>query len=72
MLAAWLPGRRAAKIPPVAAMSSVHAQATTQSLVLRNTVGALFAAAGVARRRSPPRRWTARTARPRWGSARYC
>ena len=25
MLAAWLPGRRAAKIPPVAAMSSVHA-----------------------------------------------
>ncbi|MCL6673108.1 ABC transporter permease [Streptomyces panaciradicis] len=48
MLAAWLPGRRAAKIPPVAAMSSVHAQATTKSLVLRNTLGALFAAAGVA------------------------
>lgn len=48
MLAAWLPGRRAAKIPPVAAMSSVHAKATTKSLVLRNTLGALFAGAGVA------------------------
>ncbi|MFD4526309.1 ABC transporter permease [Streptomyces sp. NPDC058470] len=48
MLAAWLPGRRAAKIPPVAAMSSVHAQATTKSLVLRNTIGALFAGAGIA------------------------
>ncbi|MFI9602627.1 ABC transporter permease [Streptomyces sp. NPDC052043] len=47
MLAAWLPGRRAAKIPPVAAMSSLHAQATTKSLVLRNTIGALFSAAGV-------------------------
>ncbi|GHE00731.1 ABC transporter permease [Streptomyces alanosinicus] len=48
MLAAWLPGRRAAKIPPVAAMSSVHAKASTKSLVLRNTLGSLFAAAGVA------------------------
>ncbi|MBC2869125.1 ABC transporter permease [Streptomyces mexicanus] len=48
MLAAWLPGRRAAKIPPVAAMSSLHAQATTKSLVLRNTLGALLAAAGIA------------------------
>ncbi|MEV5935472.1 FtsX-like permease family protein [Streptomyces sp. NPDC052079] len=48
MLAAWLPGRRAAKIPPVAAMSAVHAQATTKSLVLRNTLGALFSAAGLA------------------------
>ncbi|MET7473382.1 ABC transporter permease [Streptomyces sp. NPDC005648] len=48
MLAAWLPGRRAARIPPVAAMSSVHAKATTKSLVLRNTLGALFGAAGVA------------------------
>ncbi|MGW7252522.1 ABC transporter permease [Streptomyces sp. NPDC054834] len=48
MLAAWLPGRRAAKIPPVAAMSAVHAKATTKSLVLRNTIGALFSAAGVA------------------------
>ncbi|MET8097737.1 FtsX-like permease family protein [Streptomyces sp. NPDC005236] len=48
MLAAWLPGRRAAKIPPVAAMSSVHAKATTKSLVLRNSIGALLSAAGVA------------------------
>ncbi|WDV52238.1 ABC transporter permease [Streptomyces coeruleorubidus] len=48
MLAAWLPGRRAAKIPPVAAMNSVHAKATTKSLVLRNTLGALVSAAGVA------------------------
>jgi putative ABC transport system permease protein len=48
MLAAWLPGRRAAKIPPVAAMSSVHAKASTKSLVLRNTIGALFSAAGIA------------------------
>ncbi|MEU0740957.1 ABC transporter permease [Streptomyces sp. NPDC006134] len=48
MVAAWLPGRRAAKIPPVAAMSSVHATATAKSLVLRNTLGALFSAAGIA------------------------
>ncbi|GAA2219964.1 ABC transporter permease [Streptomyces nogalater] len=48
MLAAWLPARRAAKIPPVAAMSSLHAKATTRSLVLRNTLGSLFAAAGIA------------------------
>ncbi|MFG3090346.1 ABC transporter permease [Streptomyces antibioticus] len=48
VLAAWLPGRRAAKIPPVAAMNSVHAKATTKSLVLRNTLGTLFSAAGVA------------------------
>ncbi|MFE6743623.1 ABC transporter permease [Streptomyces tubercidicus] len=48
VLAAWLPGRRAAKIPPIAAMNSVHATATTKSLVLRNTIGALFAGAGIA------------------------
>ncbi|MEU5209434.1 FtsX-like permease family protein [Streptomyces sp. NPDC020742] len=48
VLAAWLPGRRAARIPPVAAMNSVHATATTKSLVLRNTIGALFAGAGAA------------------------
>ncbi|MGY5135339.1 ABC transporter permease, partial [Streptomyces nigrescens] len=48
VLAAWLPGRRAAKIPPVAAMDSVHATATTKSLVVRNTIGALFAGAGAA------------------------
>jgi putative ABC transport system permease protein len=48
MLAAWLPGRRAAKIPPVAAMGSVHAAATPRSLVLRNALGALITAAGAA------------------------
>ncbi|MDT9691159.1 FtsX-like permease family protein [Streptomyces sp. P9(2023)] len=48
MFAAWLPGRRAAKIPPVAAMSSVHAAATTKSLVVRNTVGAVITAIGAA------------------------
>ncbi|MEU1279649.1 FtsX-like permease family protein [Streptomyces sp. NPDC005805] len=46
MLAAWLPGRRAAKIPPVAAMSSVHAAATTKSLVVRNSIGAAITALG--------------------------
>ncbi|MEU6976187.1 MULTISPECIES: FtsX-like permease family protein [unclassified Streptomyces] len=46
MLAAWLPGRRAAKIPPVAAMSSVHAVASTKSLVVRNTIGAIVTALG--------------------------
>ncbi|MFI9050109.1 ABC transporter permease [Streptomyces sp. NPDC053427] len=48
VLAAWLPGRRAAKIPPVAAMNSVHAPATTKSLVVRNTLGAVLAGAGAA------------------------
>ncbi|MFH8346285.1 ABC transporter permease [Streptomyces sp. NPDC018045] len=48
VFAAWLPGRRAAKIPPVAAMNSVHAAATTKSLVVRNAIGAVLAAAGIA------------------------
>ncbi|MGP3989439.1 ABC transporter permease [Streptomyces sp. 3N207] len=46
VLAAWLPARRAAKIPPVAAMGSVHAPATTRSLIVRNIIGALLSAAG--------------------------
>ncbi|WP_374982870.1 ABC transporter permease [Streptomyces fradiae] len=46
MLAAWLPGRRAAKIPPVAAMNSVHAAPTQKSLVVRNSVGGALAALG--------------------------
>ncbi|WP_030672190.1 ABC transporter permease [Streptomyces sp. NRRL B-1347] len=46
MLAAWLPGRRAAKIPPVAAMNSVHASPTTRGLVVRNTIGSLIVALG--------------------------
>ncbi|MER6999299.1 ABC transporter permease [Streptomyces sp. NPDC000410] len=48
MFAAWLPGRRAAKIPPVAAMSSVHAVATTKSLVVRNSIGGAIAGLGAA------------------------
>ena len=48
VLAAWLPARRAAKIPPVAAMSSVHAVATTKSLVVRNSIGGVFALLGAA------------------------
>ncbi|WP_432066522.1 ABC transporter permease [Streptomyces sp. C10-9-1] len=48
MFAAWLPGRRAAKIPPVAAMGSVHAVATTKSLVVRNSIGAVVAGIGAA------------------------
>ncbi|MFJ3274527.1 ABC transporter permease [Streptomyces sp. NPDC086776] len=48
MLAAWLPGRRAAKIPPVAAMISVHAVATTKSLVVRNSIGAFISTLGAA------------------------
>ncbi|MGK5628694.1 ABC transporter permease [Streptomyces sp. URMC 123] len=47
MLAAWLPGRRAAKIPPVAAMNSVHAVPTTRSLVVRNTIGSIITALGM-------------------------
>ncbi|MFD0418765.1 ABC transporter permease [Streptomyces sp. NPDC127108] len=47
MLAAWLPGRRAAKIPPVAAMNSVHASPTVRGLVVRNTIGSLLVALGV-------------------------
>ncbi|MGW5864822.1 ABC transporter permease [Streptomyces sp. NPDC055239] len=47
MLAAWLPGRRAAKIPPVAAMNSVHSTPTTRGLVVRNTIGSIIAALGV-------------------------
>ncbi|WP_328769263.1 ABC transporter permease [Streptomyces sp. NBC_00286] len=48
MFAAWLPGRRAAKIPPVAAMSSVHAVATTKSLVVRNSIGTAITGLGAA------------------------
>ncbi|MEU2559341.1 FtsX-like permease family protein [Streptomyces longispororuber] len=47
MLAAWLPGRRAAKIPPVAAMNSVHAAPTARGLLVRNTIGSLVVALGV-------------------------
>jgi putative ABC transport system permease protein len=48
MFAAWLPGRRAGKIPPVAAMNSVHAAPSTKSLVVRNSIGVAVTALGVA------------------------
>jgi putative ABC transport system permease protein len=48
MFAAWLPARRAAKIPPVAAMSSVHATPSMKSLVVRNVIGALVTGLGAA------------------------
>ncbi|MET8679140.1 FtsX-like permease family protein [Streptomyces sp. NPDC004647] len=48
MLSAWLPGRRAAKVPPVAAMNSVHATPTTRSLVVRNSIGSVITALGAA------------------------
>lgn len=48
MGAAWLPARRAAKVPPVAAMNGTHAQQTVKSLVLRNTLGSLLAGSGAA------------------------
>jgi putative ABC transport system permease protein len=69
MLAAWLPARRAAKIPPVAAMNSVHAKASAKSLVLRNTLGSLFSAWRWCWR---PRRWAPPTDRPRWAWAPSC
>lgn len=47
VLAAWLPARRAAKIPPIAAMSSVDAAPTVRGLVVRNTIGGVLTAAGV-------------------------
>ncbi|MFJ2781839.1 ABC transporter permease [Kitasatospora sp. NPDC087315] len=47
VLAAWLPARRASRIAPVAAMSSVEQPASQKSLRVRNAIGLLFAAVGV-------------------------
>ncbi|AKA06106.1 ABC transporter permease [Streptomyces noursei] len=48
VLAAWLPSRRAARIAPVEALSTVEAPPTPRSLVVRNVLGALIGGAGVA------------------------
>ncbi|MYT31420.1 MULTISPECIES: ABC transporter permease [unclassified Streptomyces] len=48
VLAAWLPSRKAARIAPVEALSTVEAPPAPRSLVVRNVLGALVTAAGVA------------------------
>ncbi|MFJ5547704.1 ABC transporter permease [Streptomyces sp. NPDC093225] len=47
MLAAWLPARRTAKIPPVAAMGSAHLPTTGKSLIVLNSVGGVLTALGI-------------------------
>ncbi|MFE6751941.1 ABC transporter permease [Kitasatospora purpeofusca] len=48
VLAALLPSLRAARVAPVAAMSSVEQPATQKSLLARNIIGLLFGSAGAA------------------------
>lgn len=48
VLAAWLPSRKAAKIAPVEALSSVEAPPKLRSLVVRNVIGSVITALGVA------------------------
>ncbi|WP_031482154.1 ABC transporter permease [Streptomyces bicolor] len=47
VLAAWLPSRRAAKIAPVAALSSVDQAPPARALKVRNVLGTLLTGAGV-------------------------
>ncbi|MFE3886712.1 ABC transporter permease [Streptomyces lydicus] len=47
VLAAWLPSRKAAKIAPIEALSSVDQAPPTRALVIRNVLGALLTGAGV-------------------------
>ncbi|MFE1173191.1 ABC transporter permease [Streptomyces sp. NPDC058773] len=47
VLAAWLPSRRAARIAPVAALSSVDQAPPARALLIRNLLGALLTAAGM-------------------------
>ncbi|NJQ14449.1 ABC transporter permease [Streptomyces bohaiensis] len=46
MLSAWLPARRAAKIPPAAAVGAAYAPATRRGLVVRTSVGAVLTLLG--------------------------
>jgi putative ABC transport system permease protein len=48
VLAAWLPSRKAAKIAPVEALSTVEAPPALRSLVIRNVLGSVVTALGVA------------------------
>ncbi|WP_438485790.1 ABC transporter permease [Streptomyces sp. S186] len=48
VLAAWLPSRKAAKIAPVEALNTVEAPPAQRGLVLRNSLGAVVTALGVA------------------------
>ncbi|MEU1311361.1 ABC transporter permease [Streptomyces cinnamoneus] len=48
VLAAWLPSRKAARIAPVEALAAVDQAPTTRGLVVRNCIGAVLTAAGVA------------------------
>ncbi|AEM84985.1 ABC transporter permease [Streptomyces violaceusniger] len=47
MLAAYLPARRAAAVPPVAAMSALHTPPPVRSLRRRNTIGVALIVIGV-------------------------
>lgn len=47
VVAAWLPARRASRIPPVAAMSTADIPPKQRSLVVRNLIGAAFSAVGM-------------------------
>ncbi|MGW5121262.1 ABC transporter permease [Streptomyces noursei] len=46
-LAAWLPSRKATKIAPITALSSVDQAPPARTLALRNTLGVLLTSAGV-------------------------
>ncbi|WP_407549893.1 ABC transporter permease [Streptomyces sp. Pv4-95] len=48
VLAAWLPSRKAAKIAPVEALSTVEAPPAPRSLVVRNVIGSVVTGLGVA------------------------
>ncbi|GAA3044480.1 ABC transporter permease [Streptomyces olivoverticillatus] len=47
-LAAWLPSRRAARIAPVEALAAVDQAPAARGLVVRNTIGGVLTALGVA------------------------